>query len=106
MLAGRLASAYGGGMWHWVAEAPIPVFNAAVSLLGPLQAEASLGAVTQTAMGNGLIKKWESSRIMHEWERTAGKLRSASKGRPDSMEELKAKFQLAGMPVEVFNDGD
>ena len=100
--AARLASHYGGGMWHWLAEAPLPVFNAAVGFLGPLQAEESIGQVTIGAMGNGHVKKEDAKDIMADWALTARKLRKPVKREPETMAELSAKFQLAGMAVEVF----
>ena len=100
--AARLASHYGGGMWHWLAETPLPVFNFAMNVLGPLQAEESLGQVTIGALGNGLVEKDRSGEIMAEWERIARGLRKPEKREPDTMAEVSAKFQLAGMAVEVF----
>ena len=38
-------------MWHWLSEAPVPVFNAAVRLLGPLAAEDNIGQVTVDSLG-------------------------------------------------------
>ena len=100
--AARLASQYGGGVWHWLAEAPLPVFNYAKGALGPLQAEESMGLVTIGALGNGLVEKDRSQTIMADWERIALRLRKPEKREPDTMAELSAKFQLAGMAVEVF----
>ena len=102
IVAARLARAYGGGMWQWLSESPVPVFNAAVRLLGPLAAEDNIGQVTVTALGSGLVKKHESSRITHEWERIARQLRRPEKAEALSMDEMKARFALMGMPVEVF----
>ena len=100
--AARLASQYGGGIWHWLAETPLPIFNYAMGALGPLQAEESLGQVTIGALGNGLVEKDRSGEIMADWERIARGLRKPEKREPDTMAEISAKFQLAGMAVEVF----
>ena len=100
--AARLASQYGGGIWHWLTETPLPIFNYAMGALGPLQAEESLGQVTIGALGNGLVEKDRSGEIMADWERIARGLRKPEKREPDTMAEISAKFQLAGMAVEVF----
>ena len=101
LAAARLAAAYGGGMWHWLNEAPLPVFNAGLALLDPMEAQRSLHQMTVIGLGNGLVEKNRSQWIIDEWKRTAQKTDAPAKVTADTKTELIAKFWILGVPVEV-----
>ena len=98
ILAGRLAVAYGGGMWHWLSEVPLPVFNAAVGLLGPLEAERHLTQMTTVALGFGTVKKPQADSIRQEWQRLAQRMHPVEDAAPLTKAETIARFQLIGVP--------
>ena len=100
--AAKLAAVYGGGMWHWLNEAPLPVFNAGLARMQALGALETLREATAAALGGGKMKKFDADSLRSELERQAKGLEQVSVAAPQTKEELLAQFAIMGVPVEVM----
>ena len=100
LCAARLAQVYGGGMWHWLNEAPLPVFNAGLACLTGLRAEHNLEGVTIGVLAVGHVEKYKAMQITNSWERQAQDLKQVDP-EPETMESFIAKLGRVGFKTEV-----
>lgn len=86
-------------MQQWLEDTPIAYLRPACAMMPRLQAEESLRAVSQLAIGTGTAKKSDAKRTQRRWKRQAqGGRRKARK--PASVGEI------AAMGIKVHGVSD
>ena len=104
-LAVIVSDQLGGGAWHWLNEAPMPAFNAALEYLGPLQASQDLRWLSAQSLMFGKMEEADRQEAIEDLQERARRL-SGDDDDEDlnlSMEEVAARFMLHGWPVEIVD---
>lgn len=99
----RLQAFYGGAQEAWW-HMPVALLRSYVTMLPRLRAERALGAVSETMIGTGSMRKQDAERALREWRREAEGPRDWSEIPPKTEQEKQELYAASGFfDVEVVS---
>ena len=104
-LAVKLSDRFGGGVWRWLNEEPLPVFDAALGYLGPLRAADDLARLSVQSLMNGNMTQWDFETAVDDLRERAQRLSGIEPEESwPTMEELAASLSARAVShVEIVD---